>query len=551
MAGLHSVGVVDSIEAINGIGHAAVACDSGFRHALATRGYTLEAESGEITQLTPYAGAFSARAAQITRNIDRYEAQWRGDHLGQEPRPALRRSWDRRAWADARPDKVVPKNGAQLSQRWREELGDLGFVPPPSPGPVAENLGTPIGRINRVAVVDLALIRLGARRSSWNAADLRGEVERIVASVDVVTMATVRGELVEDLTDRAIKACVPLLDRDDVPEHVRALTSGEVLDVEADLTSRLAARAASPGTPDPVGPVVAGRGLDRAQQQVAGALAGTSKLLVVEGAAGAGKTTTLAAARSLLEADQRRLVVVTPTLKAARVAQQQVGTNAFSAAWLVHQHGFRWDQDGCWSRVETRPDARARLLPGDLVVVDEAGMLDQDTARALLTVADETGARVAFMGDRHQLPAVGRGGVLDHAARWALPEDRVALESVHRFSDPTYADLSLRMRSGHRAGEVFDHLLHRGQIVVHPTEVERLAALTTTNGTVIADTREQVAALNASIRDHRRSAGHLDKHIDDKRQVTTTPVSSSGSETRSPLAATTATWAWPTGTSGP
>ena len=40
---------------------------------------------------------------------------------------------------------------------------------------------------------------------------------------------------------------------------------------------------------------------------------------------------------------------------------------------------------------------------GDLLVVDEAGMLDQDTARALLTLADEAGARVAFMGDRHQL----------------------------------------------------------------------------------------------------------------------------------------------------
>ena len=64
----------------------------------------------------------------------------------------------------------------------------------------------------------------------------------------------------------------------------------------------------------------------------------------------------------------------------------------------------------------------ALLLPGDLLLVDEAGMLDQDTARALLTIADETGARVAFVGDRHQLPAVGRGGVLDHAARWARPE---------------------------------------------------------------------------------------------------------------------------------
>ena len=145
-------------------------------------------------------------------------------------------------------------------------------------------------------------------------------------------------------------------------------------------------------------------------------------------------------------------MVVTPTLKAARVAEQQVGTDAFSAAWLVHQHGYRWDDDGHWTRDSRRArSTAARLLPGDVLLVDEAGMLDQDTARALLTIADEAGARVAFVGDRHQLPAVGRGGVLDHAARWAPPEARLALETVHRFTDPEYAELSLLMRTGERS----------------------------------------------------------------------------------------------------
>ena len=204
------------------------------------------------------------------------------------------------------------------------------------------------------------------------------------------------------------------------------------------------------------------------------------------------------------------MVVVTPTLKAARVAEEQLGAAAFTSAWLVHQHGFRWDSDGHWSRDPVpREDvsALARLLPGDLLLVDEAGMLDQDVARALLTIADETKARVAFVGDRHQLPAVGRGGVLDHAARWARPEARLELETVHRFTDPEYADLTLLMRTGQRPGEVFDELHARGLIHIHPTEVERLAALTDVDGTVIADTREQVATLNTAIRDQRLATG--------------------------------------------
>ena len=128
--GLHTVGVRDSLEAINGIGHAAVMTNPEFRAALAEHGYTLDPETGEVAQLADYTGAFSARSRQIEANIDRYEAQWRRDHPGEEPGPAIRQAWDRRAWADARPDKVVPISGADLRDRWVEELIDLGFRAP-------------------------------------------------------------------------------------------------------------------------------------------------------------------------------------------------------------------------------------------------------------------------------------------------------------------------------------------------------------------------------------------------------------------------------------
>jgi exodeoxyribonuclease V alpha subunit len=507
--GLHSVGVVDSIEALNGIGHAAVMCDPEFRAALAARGYTLD-DRGEIEQLAPYAGGFSQRAAQIGRNVDRYEAAWRDEHPGQEPGPQLRQTWDRRAWADARPDKVVPRNGADLVAAWSDELRNVGFTPP------THQTGQPglqIGRLNRDVAADLALTRLGAKRSAWNAADIRGEVERLVSSVGVVAERAVRHELVEEIAERAWKRCVPLLERGDVPEHVRSLTSDRVLAVEADLIDTFIARAEQPAAS-----AVRVRGIDHldpAQRRVVAALAGDAGLLVIEGAAGTGKTTTLAAARNLLDDADRRLVVVTPTLKAAQAARQQVGADAFSAAWLIHQHGYRWDADGHWTHTDATPEARARLLPGDVLLVDEAGMLDQDTARALFDIADRAHATVALLGDRHQLPAVGRGGVLDLAARWVDPAAHLELESVHRFSDPAYPDLSLLMRAGERPGEVFDTLLERGQIVLHASDVERTAALATIgaapahNGAddgdelIIADTRDQVGALNAAIRDRR------------------------------------------------
>jgi hypothetical protein len=77
-----------------------------------------------------------------------------------------------------------------------------------------------------------------------------------------------------------------------------------------------------------------------------------SALLRGVGAAGAGKTATLAASRDRLDRQGRRLIVVTPSLKAAQAASIEVGTRAGSAAWLAWQHGWRWDETGAWTRLQ-------------------------------------------------------------------------------------------------------------------------------------------------------------------------------------------------------
>jgi conjugative relaxase-like TrwC/TraI family protein len=547
--GLHTVGVRDSLDAINGIGHAAMTTDPGFRAALAAHGFTLDPATGEIAQLAEFVGPFSARAAQIGRNFDRYEADWRAANPGREPGPALRRSWDARAWRDARPDKIVPSDGADLTHRWVTELRDLGYRDARSAASID---AASVGSIDRTEAVDECLARLAARRSAWNSADIRGEVELLIARRNVVTDPVVRREVAEDLTARALVQCVSLLDRHNAPEHIRAVTSRHVLDVETELTGRLAARAANPATGNRAIEVHAAANLDAAQHEVVTALGSDRELIVVEGAAGAGKTKTLAAARDVLEQSGRRLIVVTPTLKAARVAAAQVGSAASSAAWLAHQHGFRWAEDGVWTRLVpgqtdpttgitfTGPNVQATLRRGDLLLVDEAGMLDQDTACALLTIADEQHARVALVGDRHQLPAVGRGGVLELATRWAPAESSLTLDTVHRFARPVsspdgiatrepdeqYAQLSLAMRAANEPDDVFDALVIRGQIRLHASEDERRDALAGAavdaivsgeSTAVLADTREEVANLNDLIRGRLVAAGN----VDDARAVTT------------------------------
>jgi hypothetical protein len=508
--------------------------------AFAAHGYTKDA-TGELLELADYVGPFSARNAQIARNVDRYEREWATGHPGERPGPALRRAWDARAWADGRPDKVTPQPGTNVAERWRTGLYDLGYRGPAGP---VDLTPTPVGSLDREELVQRALARLAAGRSAWNAADVRGEVERLIAAAGVVAGAPVRRELAEDLAARAMDRCLPLLGRDGVPEHIRAWTSRPVLEVEADLTARLAARTVTGVRKSdltlPVDLTAGGARLDAGQAAAVAALAGDRPLAVVEGAAGAGKTTTLAATRTLLHDQGRGLVVVTPTLKAAKIAAAEVGAAAGSAAWLAYQHGWRWNDDGAWTRlapgetdpvtgrVQAGPTEAARLRPGDLLVVDEAGMLDQDTARALLTVADECGVRVALLGDRHQLAAVGRGGVLDLAAHAIDPAAHLTLDGVHRFTridaglvlpDTEYADLTLAMRTGVEPAGVFDSLLARGRIRLHPDAAalrEAIAAAAAEqlrrgeHVAVVVDTREQAAELNATIRGALAAAGRVD-----------------------------------------
>jgi conjugative relaxase-like TrwC/TraI family protein len=376
---LHTVGVRDSLDAINGIGHAAVMTDPGFRDALAAHGYTLDAD-GELTQMREYVDAFSQRTAQIERNLKRYEAAWKRSNAGQEPGPALRQKWDHQAWNDAPPRQDRPKGWCRdhrgVARRTaRARLPATGRTGPRGERPTRRT--RPGSRGGDGA---------GATRHAAFGVERRRHSRRGRAAPDpygVVTAATVRIELAEDLTSRALAECVPLLDRPALPEHLRALTSRHVWDVEADLTARFVARAATAPTPGTV-PAAVVTGLDETQQNVVAALAGDGRLLVIEGAAGAGKTTTLAAARTVIEDVGQRLVVVTPTKKAAQIAAKQLGTAAFSAGWLAHQHGWRWDEHGTWTlhvgqvdrdergrqRPYLGPRPEAQLGRGDVLLVD-------------------------------------------------------------------------------------------------------------------------------------------------------------------------------------
>lgn len=166
--------------------------------------------------------------------------------------------------------------------------------------------------------------------------------------------------------------------------------------LQATLFDRLTALAAG-GPPTP-----------GASQDDAVARAGKTRFLVLAGGPGTGKTTTL---KNLVAAWQNRApglrtVVAAPTGRAAARARQSFSSETGGPDCLtLHQLlGLRPGLGRPWHGPH-------RPLPFDLVIVDEASMVDLRTAVALVE-ALAPGAALVLVGDPGQLPSVEAGSVL-------------------------------------------------------------------------------------------------------------------------------------------
>jgi len=129
----------------------------------------------------------------------------------------------------------------------------------------------------------------------------------------------------------------------------------------------------------------------------------TRPLTVLTGGPGTGKTVTLGAVIRLAAASGVEVALACPTGRAAKRLSEATG----QLAQTVHRLLEVKPQDGLLSF--TRNEAYP--LDADLIIVDEASMLDLVLAYSLMR-AIRPGAHLVLVGDVDQLPSVGAGNVL-------------------------------------------------------------------------------------------------------------------------------------------
>lgn len=413
--------------------------------------------------------AFSSRRGDISAELDRVKAKFVADN-GYEPSEKQLIKLAQQATLATRPAKSEARSLEDLHTEWvaaAHALSEHG-VHVPVDHQLAESLKTASLNYEQSVLqgarqeaystpleahTDAVLSRLEEARSTWRRTHINAETSRYVRELGL-NEAQDRG-LISSIRQSVASDSLPLhikdtrltpreyLRKDGTSQYQRIdaelFTSERVLAAENKILDA-ASRAVIPASTLDVFELAAqkrraelaeqGHSLPAGQEAMAREFATSDKFLVVGiGAAGAGKTSSTRLAVDAIEASGNRVIGMAPTAAAAAVMRSEMRINADTVDKILTD----------WQSGKASVDVR----PGDVLLVDEAGMIATPKMEKILTLAQERGALVRALGDYRQLSAVGSGGALRLVDREI---GAVHLDELFRFRNPEEAAATLSLR---------------------------------------------------------------------------------------------------------
>lgn len=258
---------------------------------------------------------------------------------------------------------------------------------------------------------------------------------------------------------------------------------------------------------------------DEQRQAVEHLTQGSGGVAILEGFAGTGKTTVSDCYSEAFQAQGRRMLGACVSNAAAQKLEHESGMPCMSVARML-------------SRLDRK---KLELGQRDVLVVDEAGMIDTDQTRRLLAHAQRAGAKVILQGDENQLQPIAAGSGMS-LAKTAVPAaklteirrqrhaaDRdVALMFYPRDDAGQFTDLKKGTRSRREASEMGTRILaaldKRGALDDYDQQGQAIEALVqdylkspvpASEKLALAHARVEVAALNQGIRAGLKAQGDI------------------------------------------
>lgn len=462
----------------------------------------------------------SGRRAAITARTEQLIAEFVAEH-GHQPDKKTRLALAQQATLETRIPKSQAVTRDELREQWRGQLGaeaeqiqqeiitQLDAEPDTTSAAVQDpeepGSGVDLDQVAADIVADLS-----ARQSVWNRNHVSTRVNMWAAAQPELVSDELRRDVLETALNRASISITPdvatpalpeLLNPDGSsiysPPAARLYTSAQVLEAE-DLLVDAAHDIHLPAATQEVFDTVVGEQelqLDAGQIALARQVATSDQVLTVGiGPAGAGKTTAMRVATQAIARAGARAWGVTVSAAAAEQLEIATGMSSVTVAKWLHEHR----------------QGRLNIQPGDVVVVDEAGMASATDLAAITRIARDIGAFVRLVGDDRQLQAIGAGGALKMLTHEA---DVVRLETLHRFADEHEAAASLRLRDqgdvewylaqGRVHGGTAQHT-HQRMVQAWAEDLERGDRVL-----MMATTNSSVDALNLLAQQHRIDEGHV------------------------------------------
>jgi hypothetical protein len=400
----------------------------------------------------------STRRAQVERRSEQLVADYRARE-GREPGPAVMKRIRQEATLSTRAAKSTVPAGQQITtwaqpkvQRLTSMLRDTADRAQQwlSGGSVGDQRNLQLQR--REEMVATAVAAVQEKYSTWTIGNLIAELrDAQVVSTGDGELTALGKEILRDPARYGVQT-VSAPDPGSVPRELQRADGRSIYrahnderfatDEQMAIETGIVAAARLQDAPVLSGPrlelarrELLERGLGADQLAAAiGALSSGRRGDVLIGPAGVGKSRTVTGLRTVWERHLGGRVIGLATSQKATNNLADEGMTALNTAQFLQR--FAPDEDGL---------VRDLVRPGDLFVLDEAGMVSTSDFRQISDIVGAGGGKLLYTGDTAQLGAVGAGGMLD-----LLVRDNGAhrLVEVHRFTHAWEKTASLGLREG-------------------------------------------------------------------------------------------------------
>jgi conjugative relaxase-like TrwC/TraI family protein len=429
-----------------------------------------------------YISFFSTRRTAIESRYQQLIRDYREQH-GYDPPRAVCHQLARQANLETREAKGPARSLSQMRADWRGAI-NAAF----GPGAVAQVMAAIPATTQRqipaatapMDVDDAArqVVAVTARsRATWTQWNIRAEAERLIRYGGAAATPADHDRLAGQITRRALSPGFSItitppghviepasLRRPGSPgetvftDHGAArYTSAAILEAEKRLVTAATTPAPAVISSQRTAAALAAfeqesdLRLDPGQRNLVTAFAASGRLLAAGlGPAGSGKTTAMRAYARVAATAGVRVIALAPSAAAADVLGTGTGLPADTLHKFLHEHTAGPHAARLAAGLPVPLQAASYAVnPGDMVLVDEAGLASTLHLDQLLAIAAARGATIRLLGDYRQLSAPGCGGALRLIATEAGAAE---LTTLYRFADPAEAAATLRLRDGDTAG---------------------------------------------------------------------------------------------------